>query len=283
MKTFKKLIGITAIIAVIGSVFLSCDEGDNPVKSSFGETLKLSGQVNIVKEDNSILIEDDMEKYINSFINPKYEIFKGTLNVSDNKSGTQGNIKTGILNFEINAPGEVLLIPIGNLIESFPSQELNNQGFGDLIKEIKADNEDVKCYLISKLQAESNEYESLRRSNQSGKFSISQFVNYTVSINTDSVSYIYVTDKVKITVTGGEEELGDVTIKCKSGSFSLEKGWNSIKISLSGSLSGDITEAMASIVEIMANPENIMKGGFGKGTVTISFSTGDSGTNWVLE
>jgi len=272
MKTFKKLAGIIAVITIIGLIFLSCEEeADSLGNTSFGKTLKLSGQVNVVKDENIPVSEP--EKYVNSIINPKYEKFKDTLNVIDIRSGTTGEIKAGILNFRMETPADDLLDPIDPYLN-----QLTNQGF----KEAKANKEGVYCYIIPFLNVSGSEYKTLIRANQSGKFEIKNF-NFSGTLNMDEISYIYVTDSVKITLTGDENQLGDMTIKTKNGNLSLQNGWNTIKISSSGSSSGSIIDAINKLDEIMSNPEIIMKGGLGKSTATVSVSTDDAGTKWILK
>jgi len=266
MMNLRKIVGIIAVIAILGFVFLSCEE-ESAGTTSYGETLKLSGQVFKAAESNlswtdiaAINTAKDFEKAINEYYNADPVKFTGTVKVSYGEK--EGTITNGTLSFEMGAPNADDLYAINSYIES-----LTEDGY----KEAKVDKTDAKIYVLYGLQVkDSDDYNYVGRGKSSGKYSIKNDGSFTGKFNSDSIVYIYVTDAVKVTAKGYPDVDGLETTTYKDINLSLKKGWNVVKSSYSGDEKG------TSFTSLLG----VGTGVTSTGTVTIT--TGDSGTQWMI-
>ena len=280
----KKIVSIIAIVAIIGFVFFSCEE-DDPGKTSYGETLKLSGQVYNYPEVSETALKAAMgalmaammskdykavEKTINDYMFPKTEKFTGSLDIEE-QGGTSGKITGGSLNFEMGKPA--YLSDIQDYLD-----ELIEDGYTS----VDADNKSVQFYLFNDFGVKSSDkYHHLGRGDSSGsKVTIDSKGNVSSNINYDVVVYIYVTDKVKITAKGYDKTSDGMKNIYKDINISLKPGWNVIKLSMEADSKGGNLSAGGSEEFDMSN---LMSAGTGTGTSTTSMSLGDADTKWILD
>jgi len=278
----RKFVSIIAIIAIIGFVFFSCEE-DDPGKTTYGETLKLSGQVHnypeISEADQSALTLvmltgvmtgtwSGAEEPLNKMAFPKTEKFTGSLDIEE-QGGTSGKITSGSFSFEMGKPDSVYLTDINDYLDTLAY----------LYKNPSADNMNVQVYGISEFKVVgSDKYNSLSRANSSGKIKLDKNGNLSLKADTKNITYVYVTENVKITAKGDTNKIDGMDYVTKDISLSLKKGWNVVKQSENIETKGG---KMPSITDMMGggfDPSKIM----GTVTMTISQSLGDADTSWIL-
>jgi len=270
----KKIVSIIAIVAIIGFVFFSCEE--DPGKTSYGENLKLSGQVYNYLDSGEIdskalmgaMVSGDwktVEKTINDHMFPKTEKFEGSLDIEE-KGGNSGKITSGSFSFEMGAPDSDYLDDIQYYLD-----EMKEDGYTN----VDADNKSVQIYQLGGFGVKNpNKYYYLGRGNSSGSKVTIDKGSVSSNINYDVVVYIYVTDKVKITAKGFTDKEDGINFTFKDINLSLKKGWNVVKTT------GKIETKGGSL---SAGGEPSMSSAMGTGTGTVSQSLGDADTKWILD
>ena len=226
----RKIVGIIAVIAILGFVFLSCEEEE---KTSFGTTLKLSDQVWTQK---TLTNAESMALYAQylSFIeaknwsaavkfyndNTKEDLVKYEGAKAFDVDGNTGTITGGKLNFEMGAPAEALL---KDITVYAASMMINNY------TSFLPDKTDVKIYILDDFNFGSGDYSDLSQSKSEGSLKLSGST-ITEKRTSSYVDYVYVTDNVKFTVVGKENKGTNSTYKTNDYTLSLKKGWNSVTI-----------------------------------------------------
>ena len=237
MKNLRKIVSIIAIVAIIGFVFFSCGEEDDPGKTTYGENLNLSGQVHnypeTSEEETQAVIFSLMAAYafqqwstVQKTVNDNFfvdtEKFKGNLNVEDGETAETGNISNGSFSFKMGTPDSNYLTGIENYLEKMGEESKPS-----------ADNMNAKYYEISEFSVTNNDkYSYLSRGNSSGKVTITKDGTLSTKIDYETITYVYVTENVKITAKEYKDtkysEYG-ITTTSKSVNLSLKKGWNVVK------------------------------------------------------
>ena len=202
MKNAIKLIGIIALAAVIGFSMTACPEAEEDLgKTSFGETLTLSGQ---------IYLDDSKYDANNVPTSISYKEFKGNVTISADGGGS-GSIKDGKLAYTIGKPANLETI-------SFSS---------DMYDNLKISDTAVKSYTLS-FDVTSGDYYS---PSQGSISSFSRSGN-TISSTSESVSYMYVEKDVTISGKGKTStytyESATSTYIYKDINLALKAGWNAI-------------------------------------------------------
>jgi len=240
----RKFVSIIAIIAIIGFVFFSCGEENDPGKTTYGENLNLSGQVynypEVSEKESEAMMTSLMvaffleqwstvQKTVNDNFFADTEKFKGNLSVEDGETAETGNISNGSFSFKMGAPGSIYL----NNIEDY----LNKM---DEESKPSADNMNAKYYEISEFSVTNNDkYSYLSRGSSSGKVTITNDGTLSTKIDYETITYVYVAENVKITAKEYKDteysEYG-ITATSKSVNLSLKKGWNVVKGTIKGIL-----------------------------------------------
>jgi len=253
MKNWKKCLGFTAIAAVI--VFLAtCSTDDGP--ASFGNKLELTGQVYLVKYTYNDSYAHG--NYVPSSVS--YQNFTGNLAVTSYGGGS-GTIANGKLNFSIETPSSLSTLDFDRFFDSDDYTNLQISKTG------------VKGNYFSYLEVTpSTNYEGLSKGNT--EYSVGA---NSISMNGESVMYVYVEEAVTVTakgktVTDTYTEGGvTYTYTTTTGNLNLafKAGWNAVyrKGSSSSSWTGTFE-----------NPTNP------KATQNLSYSLSNpSSVRWVLE
>jgi len=193
------VLGIVALVAIIGFSMTACPEdgGGGPV--SFGDELNLSGQVYTVSYPD--------------YFTPSYAKFEGNLTLTG--TGT-GKIEGGQLTYTAGVPTG--LTSITSVVGGLASL-----GFSDpTVSDDTAKAASLEIDITSS-------YYDLTKENSTAKIS-----DTSISGSSEEVMFIYVDKDVTITATGGNvtdyiDGIGiDVTIKNLK--LSLKAGWNAIDI-----------------------------------------------------
>jgi len=230
MRNFLKTFGIIAIIAIIGFSMTACPEEDDGGPVSFGDELKLSGQVYTANYDDLF---------------PSYTKFTGDLALrSTNSQGISGSgeIKGGKLTYTVGVPPSGSLASITQL-----TTPLGQQGFTD----ISVSDTTVKAAQYGAIRVSNNsEYYEVSKEESSGKLS-----STTISGTSESVVFIYVDKPVNITAKGGTVTDDDITFTVRDLNLSLKKGWNAIynKQSMSVNIANETGTGTISIS--ISNPD----------------------------
>jgi hypothetical protein len=199
-KRITSLFGIIALATVIGFLTVTCDDGggDKGGPTSFGDTLKLSGQVYL-------------EKYIEYSIT--YQKFDGNLTL-DAYYGGSGEVKNGKLSYTIGIPTDLETLDV--------KQDL----FGYNYDDVNASKQNVKGVVFDGFDL-NHPYDSLYKSNATGSGNSKGF-----SQTSESVYYVYVDNDVTISgkgktsnYTGHGVSYSETT---KDFSLALKTGWNAI-------------------------------------------------------
>jgi hypothetical protein len=245
MKTRQTVLyGIFAVVLALA--FTTCDDGTGSGGSGnggggsgptfLGSTLVLSGQV-----------YNDKSTYDGS-----YSPYNSTMNIVDNDGGS-GKITSGQLSYTIGTPTN--LDTLNNFFEDSGEghYEYDNS-------QISPSN--VKGFLISYLDVDSNNYAGLYRGNITGTVG-SNSLSYT----DEQVFYLYVEGNVTVSAKGKTVQhtrlvsgttYNDTNI---TGDYnlSLKEGWNVIyqKISMSGVATGSIATSTYTQTLSLSNPNSL--------------------------
>lgn len=247
MKNAIKLLGIIALVAVIGFSMVSCDDGGGPGGPSGAAKLDFSGQQ---------VYNDDFDW---DTFKVTYTKFDGNLAITDGGLGGTGSIAAGKLNYKLEtAPPAGSLLPASAMIEDLE----------DMYTNVKFTPSTVNFAMLEGFGVGGSDYDSLVKEYFSMKQSTTSF-----SMNQVGVFYIYVDADVTVTAKGVTEKddydedgfeisqehtMRDINMK-------LKKGWNAVNSKYTSSISYSLST---------------MKG---KETSTVQVSTGDpSEARWVL-
>jgi len=223
MKNTIKLLGIIALVTMIGFVMAACSDGGGG-GGSLGDTLKLSGQVWTSPEQTEEEWEAAYEEYLAavnaenwskvvSLNNQKVNLLKYTGNRTfDLPTGDLLTITNGVFNLEIGSIDDSFLNSISSLVPTTYYESVDIDG-----------EEGVKFIEIEYF---SDDDFYLSQQDWSYRASLSGS-NATITNTNSSVSYIYVTDTVKIIAVGKETGTDHKTIT-KDFTITLKKGWNAI-------------------------------------------------------
>ena len=221
MKNLIKLMGIIAIVAVIGFAFVACpepeEEGD---PTSFGDKLEFSGEQVYVGEQK---IDGNKVIY-------EYKPYTGPDITFDSVCGAAPKIAGGKFSFSVGVPAAQYLEGINKMFSSDYEEE------DDTYTDLKISDTTVKYVTISYfIKGSASLQASLGRQNIvdfNGTVSESGSIILR-SATLESVSFVYV-DK-DVTITGKEKtktvtyETGATYIdKYNDINLSLEKGWNTV-------------------------------------------------------
>ena len=201
MKNAIKLLGIIALVAIIGFSMAACDDGGGG--GGGWSKLEISGkQVYTAEED---------------FFSVDYKVFNGSRSIITDVGGT-GNIATGKLTYSIEIPNASSFV-----LASANKAELEAMGYKNVV--IKPDNAKVwVLYGFATSGSGTDGY--LVKENQEYKIDLK---NERVTGTYESVMYMYVEEESTISATGGEveDEDGD-PITLQNIKMTLKKGWNPV-------------------------------------------------------
>jgi len=199
MKNIFKLIGIIAIVAVIGFSFAACggDDGDDSGGSAaLGDNLSLSGQV-YTRE-----IDLKTEDY-------KFEPYKGLNKTFISNVGGSGSITNGRMSFNVGAPSP-------GLLEDFTISD-DHDGIGANYTNPKIVPSDVKAIDLDFIDID------LDKSYLS--------VNLKTSATTmEGVTYLYVDRNCTVSATGKTVTEDNLKVTYQNINLNLKKGWNVVNI-----------------------------------------------------
>jgi hypothetical protein len=205
MKNMLKLLGIIALVAVIGFAMMACGDGGGGGNggSGLGNALNLSGQV--------YTVEEGMFDY--TFTN-----YSGSSDLTSNCGG-DGNIQSGKLSFTIEEPDE--------------TYELDLDIFSDDYENVTASNPVDGCILYLSDDSDNEVFK------MDAKVTINESAG-TVSGSLGFVEYVYVEDDVTVSGKGtsdkDEESVINYYYVSKDFKLNFKEGWNAIyyKMAISG-------------------------------------------------
>jgi len=251
MKNLTKQLGIIIFSLIILFVMAACIEDDGKDESSdgaLGDTLNLSGKV-YIENANPFVVT--YEPYVGS----------DPLEVTEYDSGKKGYIG-GKGNFEFS-----MEIPNNSLLDDFIGMgtEMDDM-YLDI--DITADT-GTKTFTIASFKV-SGGYTELSRVYNSRKVDLA---TAKMTVNSISAIYIYTTNDITVKAKGKTIEVEDmldlpVDIISNNIDFTLKKGWNILKTSISGTITlADISDPSSA-----------------SGSLTMSMTTADSSNlRWVLK
>jgi len=257
MKNLTKQLGIITFSLIILFVMATCIEDDGKDEGSdgaLGDTLNLSGIVYTEEPDPEDLFGF---KVI-------YQQYSGSkLNVSEHKSGKGGTISatTGLFLFTIDTPADDILEDASGVEEELKKMFNNVQTTAAL---------ETKTFTIASFDVDDQLEAELSRVYNSRKLDLT---TAKMTMNSISAIYIYTTHDITVKAKGkeieGEAIVGfPVKIKSNDIDFTLKKGWNILKNSISGTITLDDISDLNSA----------------SGSLTMSMTTADSSNlKWVLE
>ena len=250
MKKLSKLLGIIALVAIIGFSMAACDEGGGGGGPASGmETLSLSGRVSLVNYDFS-----------SGTPSITYSNFIGNLEINDYGTGGSGAITNGNLSYSVGTPSN---------LSTFNKEDVENY-FEDY--DITLSTASVQATILSEFGIANDNDAYLYRG--SAVWNVSG--NSGTQIH-ETVDYIYVNNDITITGTGGTEGPHTNTYEgitytqtyiARNFSLALKTGWNAIysKNEISSTLTGPAQ-----------NPTGMTY------TSTITISLSNPSLRWVLE
>ena len=235
MKNLIKLMGIIAIVAVIGFAFVACPEPEEEGgPTSFGDKLEFTNEQVYVLE----------QKREGDKLTLEYKPYSGPDITFDSVFGAAPKIAGGKFSFSVGVPAAQYLESIS---EWFPDD--------DTYTDLKISDTTVKYVTISSFRKESP-YAYLSRQNyDSSNITVSgsgENMTYTGSATMESVSFVYVDKAVTITGKGKTKtvtyEAGATYIdKYNDINLSLAKGWNTVCSKGEGGMSGSATTITQSV------------------------------------
>ena len=244
MKNKIKLIGIIAIIAVIGFTMTACPNEGGGGGGSLGEELELKGQVVMEVFDMQSLMTNGTIKF-------SIQNFTEDLTINDYGLGGEGSVTNGQLLYKISTPDN--LQNSSNAI-----QWLENEGFEDV--EIIGDG--VEFATLDYLSTTPGHGIYRTKSNASGNFNMIASTG-KMSGTYGDVSYVYVTKDVTIKAKGGTDTAAEdgfsYTYKTNDINLRLKEGWNAVYTKANVSVDISILGGTVSITASMSvsNPSDL--------------------------
>ena len=204
MKNIFKLIGIIAIVAVIGFSFAACggDDGDDDGgNGGLGDNLSLSGQVYTMGVDSETT----------DFI---YNLYTGQNRTFTSNVEGSGSITNGKLSFNAGVPNR-------NILEPFEDEDL---GGTDYYSDVTCNPKDTMGVSLefSGINLEKN-YWSYNSDPKNPSATI------------EGVTYLYVDRNCTVTAKGGTFGEGSGKTTVPNMKLNLKKGWNVVNVRLTGS------------------------------------------------
>jgi len=227
MKNFFKILGIIALIAIIGLSMAACPEDDGGGgPTAFGDKLEIKGEQVYTREG-------DFPTY-------EYKKFEGNLSLT-NTLGGSGKIEGGKLTYTIEVPSSL------SAITFFTDDLVNNMSFTD----VKISDESVKAALFQFIDtANGSAYPGVHKWEMSGKLS-----GDILNAEAGSVVFMYVDKDVTITAKGRTSTEYGETYTLKDLNLSLKKGWNAILNKQSGPINVKDGTGSSTISLSVDNPD----------------------------
>jgi len=202
----KKRPVFLGVLLAFGLAFAGCPtddkggDGNNDGPVYLGDTLELSGQVYLEKQNDDYTIS--------------YQPFNGNRTIFNDYGGS-GEIKDGKLTFSIGTPNE--LLALGALFDN---------------DNVQVSNANIRGLSFVSLYVDSNNYGRLRKENQT----ISVRGGNSYSGTLEYVYYFYVENDVTVNGTGKTETETDIwegatytyTTTQKNFNLALKAGWNAV-------------------------------------------------------
>jgi len=199
MKNLTKIIGIIAIIAIVGLTMAACgdDDGAEP-PAHLGSTLNFNNE----------------QTYTYNEETGKYDSFNSNVTISSLMGGT-GNITGGKFTYNLATPTSL------NDSEGFEEVFF----LYDLFGEITVSDPDVGMFYIDYFSVSHTTYEYLSKETRSGK------VNGNIVTGTiEDITYVYVDRDVTVTGTAFSDFFIICDMEGSAFSISLKEGWNTVCI-----------------------------------------------------
>jgi hypothetical protein len=221
MKNAFKLFGIIALAAAIGFSMSGCvpepgAEGDDIGTAFLGETLNLSGQVYVEKQNET-----------HTGISLSYQTFNGNVEEFTDRYGGTGKITNGQLSYSIGTPS---LSSLETIFENVFSQDYDD---------FTISRQNVKGAMIWSMSTGNDTY--LSKENAA---STSNWVGTSYSYFVESVGFVYVDNDVTLSGKGKREDFEGTehgvkytdTLTTSNFNFTLKTGWNAVYSKYSGSM-----------------------------------------------